>query len=838
VLLWGAAALAVIGGMPSLGVGIAVVVVLNGVFAFAQEHRADRMARSLAALVPRRTTVRRDGERRTVDADDLVPGDLVLLAAGDRFGADLRCRSATAAQMDLSTVTGESAPVGVRPGDLLPAGAHLVRGEAEGVVVATGASTGLAAVVRTTRRTVRPDTPLARELRSLVRIMTVVALGVGGVFFGVLLLLGAAPSDGFVFAIGVAVALVPEALLPTITLSLAVGARRMAGHHALVRRLEAVETLGSTTCICTDKTGTLTENRMNVVAVWTPAGTVTVTGPGYEPSATVAATEPAALTTARCLAAGAASCTAGTTRQVGAVWEPVGDPVDAAVRTLAHRLDAATPGPSVPGPTDLDGADVVRTPFDPARRWAAASSGMQVAVLGAPDTVLAAFPRGPVHTAAEAALERFSTEGRRVLAVATGTTRRAGSSAHLDRLDDVAFEAIGLFALEDPPRPRAAAAIAACRRAGIRIVMVTGDHPRTALAVAREVGLHRPGAPVLVEADLPDDDEALGAAIDHDGAVLARITPVGKLRVARVLRARGHVLAMTGDGVNDGPALREADIGVAMGASGTDVAREAADVVLLDDDFATIVEAVRHGRATFANARRFLTYHLTDNVAELTPLVVHAVSGGRFPLALGVLQILAIDLGTDTLAAAALGAEPPRPHVLERPPVSGRLLDRTVALRAFGLLGPLEGVAEMVVFCAALVAVGWWPGDAFPTGGALAAASGAAFLTVVAAQGANGFACRSTTRSSVTDVWQVNRLLLAGVAVDVAVGIAAVVVGPLARTLGHAPPPWVTWPAIVAAAPLLWVADALAKRSLLSRAADRRRRRGSPSGRAPQPPPG
>jgi magnesium-transporting ATPase (P-type) len=309
---------------------------------------------------------------------------------------------------------------------------------------------------------------------------------------------------------------------------------------------------------------------------------------------------------------------------------------------------------------------------------------------------------------------------------------------------------------------------------------------------------------------LPDDESLLAALVDRDGAVISRVTPEDKLRIARALRTRGHIVAMTGDGVNDGPALREADIGVAMGASGTDVAREAADLVLLDDDLATIVAAIGQGRATFVNARRFLTYHLTDNVAEVTPFLIWALSGNRIPLALGVLQILALDLGTDTLPATALGAEPAHRRLSEGRPTRGRLLDRSVAFRAFGLLGPVEAAAEMAAFFAVFLAAGWRPGEDFPES-ALSAASGAAFATVVLAQMANAFACRSTTLPA----WRLpilgNKVLIVAVIVELAITAGFMFIRPVAEVLGHESPPGVGWAIALASIPVLLVVDALHK---------------------------
>ncbi len=617
------------------------------------------------------------------------------------------------------------------------------------------------------------------------------------------LLIGSPARDGFLFAVGVTVALVPEGLLPTVTLSLAMGAQGMAKRNALVRRLEAVETLGSTTFICTDKTGTLTRNQMSVTAVWTPVGEVQVTGAGYEPNGSVIGSEEATQAATR-LAVTALTASVGRIAFDEGRAIAVGDPMEAAIDALARRLTGCGATPVVLEPL------VRRFAFDSNRRRESVLTATALMVKGAPDAVL---PRCADldEAGANEALTTMAERGLRVLAVARRVASAVSAADDADRAE-VDLELVGLMGLHDPPRAAVGDAIRAARGAGIKLAMLTGDHPTTARAIARQVGFFAGEERVLEGHELPDDQAVLGALLDYDGVVISRVSPADKLRIAQALQARGHVVAMTGDGVNDGPALQAADIGVAMGRSGTDVARAAADLVLLDDDFSTIVAAIEHGRTTFANIHRFLTYHLTDNVAELTPFVVWALSGGRFPLALGVLQILCLDIGTDLLPAIALGNEAPSPGVLLRPPESRHLIDRPLLVRVFGVLGPTEAFAEMTAFIVALVAAGWRPGQAFPTGHALMAASGAAFAAVVIGQIANAFACRSATHSPRQLGWRTNRLLLWAVGVELVALAGFLLIPPVARLLDQAFPPLAGLIAALLAAPLVLIADHLHKR--------------------------
>ncbi len=800
LLLWAAAALAFLAKLPQLSVAIIAVIVLNGVFSLIQQARADRAADRLQEMLPTRVTVWRDGGRQVIEAEDVVVGDVLLLESGDRVPADAVVLSQNRLLVDSSMLTGESEAGAAAEGEALFAGTFVVEGDSRALVTGIGQQTRLAGITRLTTSTTKPDTPLTRGLRGVVRLIAAIAIGVGVLFLLVSVLVGNPIQQAFVFAIGVTVALVPEALLPTVTLSLAWGSEQMAKREILVRNLEAVETLGSTTFICTDKTGTLTRNQMTVVEAWTPTGSLTIDGAGYGPTARLTWSSPTAEESVRQLALAGERCSTGYAEEVDGQWRAHGDPMEAALDTLARRLGIDTVEDRRTGSAEL------RFPFDPRLRRMAVVLAEEIVVKGAPDAVLPLCGDDP---AAHQAVDALTARGLRVLAITANP--RNGRTPRNQQECDRGLRLLGLVALEDPPRDDISKSLDACRRAGVKVAMVTGDHPATATAIANEVGLRSAASPVLSGTGLPEDEQHLAALLDHDGVVIARVSPEDKLRIARALRSRGHVVAMTGDGVNDAPALHEADIGVAMGRSGTDVAREAADLVLLDDSFAGIVAGIEQGRATFVNIRRFLTYHLTDNVAELAPFLVWALSGGLFPLVLGVVQILALDLGTDTLSAVALGAEPPAKHLLEGPPVHGRLMNRTVLRRAFGVLGPLEAVLTLTAFLVSLLALGWRPADPFPTGQHLAAASGAAFMTVVFAQTANVFACRSSSRWPGALGWGTNRLLVPAVLIELAFSFVALWVPPIAEVLGQWNPPLWGWIAALASVPILLGVDALDK---------------------------
>jgi len=823
LLLWAGAALALVGGLPQLSVAIVVVILVNAVFAFAQEYRAERAGDALKRVLPQTARVRRDGEERVVPAEELVPGDVVVLEPGDRVSADAELLTRHELRVDNSTLTGESRPV--EPDSLVYAGTHVVRGTAEAVVVATGMGTEFGRIAELTQSTRDDPSPLELELKRVTRLVALVSFGLGSLFFVVAGLLGMGLEERFVFAVGVTVANVPEGLLPTVTLSLAFGMQRMARRNALVRRLSAVETLGETTVICTDKTGTLTENQMTVERVWSPEhGWFDVEGAGYEPfgrfvqSGRVASARPLRELLRCSLLCNDARLTSGP-----AGVEIIGDPTEAALIVLAEKGGLRHEHEAARRPR------VAEIPFDSERKRMTTihlAADRRVAyVKGAAEIVIPRTTLSPnEQERASAAAEEMERGALRVLACARRVLEKHDRDT--DEIEEE-LELLGLVGMLDPPRPEVADAIASCRRAGIRVIMVTGDSGYTAEAVARRIGLVDDGAHVIgpLEIDALDDD-ALQSRLAERDVIFARISPEQKLRLARVLRASGEVVAMTGDGVNDAPALREADIGVAMGRSGTDVARETADMVLLDDNFASIVAAVEEGRAVYDNIRRFAAYHFSSNVGELIPFVAWGASGGAIPLPLTVMQVLAIDLGTDMLPAIALGTERAEPGTMSRPPRprTERLLSRRVLARVYGFVGLLEGVGAMTSFFLGYVFGGWRPPAVLPDAGtAYYQATTMTQTAIVMGQVGAGQAMRTERRSVFSVGLGSNRFLLVGIASELALAVALVYVPGLNSAFHQAPIPWWWWLALVVWAPVVFLAEEIRKAVIRRRDARRGR---------------
>ncbi|HEU5426606.1 MAG TPA: cation-transporting P-type ATPase [Actinocrinis sp.] len=814
LLLAMAAVLAGATGSPNLTAAIGAVIVLNAVFAFVQEMHAEQAVEALAAFLPERARVVRDGRPHEIPADQLVPGDLVLLDEGERVCADARL-CAGSLEVDLAALTGESVPV-YRAADLVDAGGPLLRsrdlvfsgtvvtgGQARAIVTATGMGTELGRVAALSQRVKHDESPLEHQVKRVAWLIAAVGLGAAAAFLPLGLLAGLTLGAAVSFAIGLLVANVPEGLLPTITLALAVGVRDLARRGAVVKRLSAVETLGSTTVICTDKTGTLTENRMTVAATWSPADS---SAPATDPSGN-------GRSDARPLLQAAALCTTAVV-QGGPDQPALGDPTELALLEAALAsgcaIDAAERDARRFALFHFDPKLKLMTTVDPASQpgrgpqrqaavpWVAHTKGAPEVVLERCSAVLDTGLRRPLTGRDRAevarAVDRWARRGLRVLAIADRLAAPGEPVPHEREAAEQGLCLLGLIALLDPPRPHVAAAIARAHRAGIRIHVVTGDNGLTAAEIARRVGIGADRPSVVSDGALESMSEAqLDELLTSPGElVFARSAPEAKLRIADALRDLGEVVAMTGDGVNDAPALRRADIGIAMGRSGTEVARQAATMVLTDDDFASIVAAIEAGRRAYDNVRKFITYIFAHLLPELVPFVVFALCGGLVPLPLTVMQILAIDLGTDTLPALALSREPAEPGIMERPPRkrSESVINRALLMRAWGFLGVISASLVMAAYFVTLLRAGWHPGAAVGTGTPLhrayQQATTTAWLSIVACQIGSAFAVR-TDHASLRAVGVLsNRPLLAGIGASLLFAAALIYLPPLHAAFGTA----------------------------------------------------
>jgi calcium-translocating P-type ATPase len=789
LLLWVAAVLAVVSGSTQLSIAILVVIVLNAGLAFVQEQQAEHAVEALSQYLPQQAWVIRGGHRYHIPARELVRGDVLVIDEGERISADARLLSGSI-EVDMSALTGESVPV-PRNADVLDeakralespvlvfSGTVCTAGSARAVVHATGAHTELGRIAALSGRVRSEESLLEGQVRRVAWLIAAVAVGAGAAFLPLGLVAGLTLPAAFVFAIGLLVANVPEGLLPTITLALAVGVRSMARQGAVVKRLSAVETLGETGVICTDKTGTLTANSMRVIRVWPTAQT-----PGEDGR------------TSSELATAMVRCSTADLAEQG-----LGDPTELALLRYARSLGVEINADD----RERDRRALHR--FDPRLKRMSTVDDLAgilwVHVKGAPEELLprcvqvldpdcGELPLGATQrTAVEQVVEEMTAQGLRVLAVA----RRAWTGLELPDRDqaECQLRLLSVIGLLDPPRREVPEAVQMCHEAGITIHIVTGDNGRTAAEIARQVG---------IRADRVIDGEALEALTDTEldhllagdaEIVFSRAAPETKLRIADALRHNGEVVAMTGDGVNDAPALRRADIGVAMGASGTDVAREAATMILTDDNFATIATGVQEGRRVFDNVRKFVLYIFAHAVPEVVPFLLFALSGGAIPLPLTVLQILAIDLGTETLPALALGREPAEPGLMARPPRprTEGVITKRMLWRAWGLMGGVSTGLVLAAFFAALWHAGWEPGapvgPSSPLHHAYLQATTATFAGIVMCQLGTAFAARTEHASLRSVGLTSNRLLLAGCAFELAFTAALVYFPPLQGIFGTA----------------------------------------------------
>ncbi len=717
-------------------VAVAVIVLFGVVLGFVQEFRAERAVEALREMAAPGATAIRDGDESEVSARDLVRGDVVLLRAGDRVPADLRLIEAVNLQIEEAALTGESVPTEKHAARLedaeLPlgdrknmayAGTVVTYGRGRAVVAETGMGTEFGKIASLLQTVETGRTPLQGNLDKVGRVLALAGFGLVAVIVGLGLLRGQPLIEMVVFGIALAVAVVPEALPAVVTISLAIGVQRMVKRHALMRRLQAVETLGSTSVICSDKTGTLTKDEMTVRRIYVAGTMHEVTGTGYEPTGDYVldgkSIEPGEPLRALLHAAVLAS-DAHVVRDSAGMWHVKGDPTEGALVVAAAKASLAK--------DELD-ARFPRTgeiPFtSESKRMTTLHSveGQTVAYAkGAPEVLLgsctAIVTATGVAQLENADRERILAVGRsmadealRVLAVAM---RREATVENAER----AMTFLGLVGMIDPPRPEAKAAIATCEEAGIKPVMITGDHPATARAVGRELGLLKKGR-IVTGAELEAmTDEELERDVEEIEAY-ARVSPTHKLRVVTALQKRGNIVAMTGDGVNDAPALKKADIGIAMGITGTDVSKEAADMTLIDDNFASIVAAVEEGRGIFGNIKKYLMYLLSSNIGEIGLMAGATVLG--LPLPLTAVQLLYVNLATDGLPALALSVDPAEPDIMQRKPRDPRTGIFTRPVVGLMLMG---GVWSTIVNLSLFVAM--WnsglQGIQLPLGSSLGAA--------------------------------------------------------------------------------------------------------------------
>jgi Ca2+-transporting ATPase len=680
---------------------IAVILLFAILLGFVQEYRAERAMEALRRMAAPTARVLRDGHEQDIPARELVPGDLILIAAGSRIPADARLIEAASLKLNEAALTGESVPVekhtealsdpDLALGDrlnLVFSGTDVAYGRGQALIVATGTDTELGQITGMLQGVEEHRTPLQENLDKVGRVLAIAAVIVVVLIAGLGVLRGEPPLQMFIFGVALAVAVVPEALPAVVTISLAIGVQRMVKRNALVRHLPAVETLGSTSVICSDKTGTLTRDEMTVREIWIDGNTFAVSGSGYEPSGEIeplAGTDPETQVLDQLLAGAALACDAHLEQEEG-TWKLQGDPTEGALVVAAAKAGLDKEGLQSAKPR------IGEIPFSSERKRMTtlhrAAEGTTAYAKGAVEVILDACDRyaGSGNPAAldpaarakiEAAASGMAQKALRVLAVAYKPDAQLETAEQ-----NMIF--LGLLGMIDPPRREAKEAIARCGQAGIKPVMITGDHPETAQAIAGELGILQ-GGRVVVGREL---DAMSDADLEADVAeieVYARVSPAHKLRVVTAWQKQGHICAMTGDGVNDAPALKRADIGVAMGITGTDVSREAADMTLTDDNFASIVGAVEEGRAIFSNIKKYLMYLLSSNIGEIGLMAVATLAG--MPLPLSAVQILYVNLATDGLPALALSFDPPEKDLMDRPPrdpKTGIFTRPVVALMAVG----------------------------------------------------------------------------------------------------------------------------------------------------------
>ncbi|WP_207654342.1 cation-translocating P-type ATPase [Anaerocolumna aminovalerica] len=847
ILLWIGGAVAIFADMPQLGIAIFMVNIINGVFSFWQEHRAGKATDALRNMLPSYSRVIRDGEEQKILAQDLVIGDIILLEEGDKISADARLIETSDLQVNQSTLTGESNPVrktrdAVLKDDLTKAeipnlifaGTSVSEGNGKAIVMEIGMRTEFGKIAGLTQNMEKVESPLQKELDRLTKQISVIAIGFGVFFFIAALFLVKEPvASAFIFALGMIVAFIPEGLLPTVTLSLAMAVQRMSKRNALVKKLSSVEALGSTTVICTDKTGTLTQNEMTVNHLWLAGTQYEVSGVGYGPEGNilhggkkVTADDNEDL---NLLLTGAALCSNARLlppSEESPRFTILGDPTEACLGVAAEKagIDVHRQMEETPRLREL--------PFESRRKRMTTIHQLKqliegtkriAYVKGAPKEIIKLSNNiridGKVEPLTEQmrkeimdANDTYARDGLRVLAVAYRLLHKddkipVALSEYTPEIIEQDLIFVGLVVMADPPRPEVAAAVEECRRAGIRIIMITGDYGLTAESIAKRIGIVKGTHPRVISGmELEElSDEQLKEYL-KDEIIFARVAPEQKLRVVSNLQEMGEIVAVTGDGVNDSPALKKADIGVAMGIAGTDVAKEAADMILTDDNFASIVHAIEEGRAVYSNIRKFLLYILNSNMAEAVPSALYLFSRGAIPLPLTVMQILTIDLGTDMLPALGLGTEKAEKGIMEQPPRNQKepLLNKKLIIKAFLWYGLLGSIVSTISYFFVNMQNGW---PNVPLAGGIdpvyVRATTMALAAIVFGQIGAVFNCRTEIQSVFKVGLFSNKQVNFGIIFEIIL-IAALVYFPPFQTIFHTAPLNITdwlllcvWPPLI-----------------------------------------
>ena len=740
ILLWISGAVAMFSGTIELGIAIWMVNIINGLFSFWQERAAKRATDALNNMLPTYVQAIRDGKKTQIDAKELVPGDVFILQAGNAIPADARLITASSMQVDQSALNGESVPesktTDYAPGEGSYAEANLVysgttvgSGTARAIAFATGMNTEFGKIAQLTQKQNKVDSPLTQELNRLTKQLSIIAVSIGVLFLIAAIFFVKYPfAKAFIFALGMIVAFIPEGLLPTVTLSLAQGVKRMAKKHALVKELNSVETLGETTVICSDKTGTLTQNQMTIHYIWTPQNEYKVTGNGYVNNGQIELNnkqlwyeENPDLHKLVQIASLDNDTAVQPSKVKGGKPKILGTPTEACLIIMAEKAGFDRQKVLVKYPR------LRELPFDSNRkrmstihRWndhqyIIFTKGSFSDVIKQCDQIQV---DGKVRTLTDDDKKRaekhnadYAAKGLRSMAMAYRIVEKENTDVTKLTIESAEEHLIfvGLTTMSDPPRPEIYNAVRRCHQAKIKIIMVTGDSKLTAKSVAVQIGLTSDKARVISGDELETmSNEDLREALKGE-VIFARVAPEQKYKVVKTLQENGEIVASTGDGVNDAPALKQADIGIAMGLTGTDVAKDAANIILTDDNFASIVAAIEEGRAVYSNIRKFLTYILTSNVPEAFPSILFLFSGGMIPLPMTVMQILTVDLGTDMLPALGLGGEAVDPDVMKQAPRkrNEHLLNRSVIIKAFLWYGLISSAISIGAYFFVNFQNGW-----------------------------------------------------------------------------------------------------------------------------------